>query len=301
MEPSTRLNTVAAYKQLIHLVQVLPSSIAHPLIQIVASLNLSLRSGHPAVQAMFANQWVLHQGSISPQALSRLVRDTFANRLRAQYDFYHHFNNPEKLVEMVVFTSSVQALIDRTRSRETGIVLVGPHLGNFDLLGWALAQHIPGMQVITIANPPASYRAENELRRRAGLDITPASFDALAKASERLKTGGVVVTANDRPVEDFRSALTFCGKPARLPTVHIRLALKAHAPIYVAAAFRQANQYHLEASNPIWPEPQKDHDQEIISNAERVLEVTAALIRKAPQQWCMFYPIWPEALPLASH
>ena len=297
MESQTVLNNTTGLKQLIWLVQTLPPCAAYPLIQVLASLNLALRPGHPKARAMFANQWVLHDGKINPARLRRIVRETFANRLRSQYDFYHNFNKPEKLMEMVVIGPNVQSLIDRARSKDHGIMLIGPHLGNFDLLGWVLARHIPDMQVISIANPPKSYQIENEVRRKGGLEITPASFEALAQASKRLKSGGVVVTANDRPVRDFKSPLDFCGKPASLPTAHVRLALKAQAPMFVAAAFRQADQYYLEASDPIWPVPHNNHDQEIISNAERVLEISAAFIRKAPEQWCMYYPIWADALP----
>ena len=294
MESQTVLNNTTGLKQLIWLVQTLPPRAAYPLIEILASLNLSLRANHPWVKAMFANQWVLHEGHISPKELRRLVRKTFANRLRSQYDFYHNLNRPQKRLEFITFNPQAQALIERVRASKSGVVLVGPHLGNFDLMGWALAQHLPNMQVISIANPTGSYQFENEMRRKSGLNITPASFDALLQASKRLKTGGVVITANDRPVEDFKCALSFCGKPARLPTTHVRLALRAQVPIVVVAALRQADQYFLEASDPIWPVPDQNHDWEIIANAERVLETTADFIRKAPDQWCMYHPIWPE-------
>jgi len=39
-----------------------------------------------------------------------------------------------------------------------------------------------------------------------------------------------------------------------------------------------------------------DRHQEIILNAERVLSIAEAAIRRAPQQWAMFYPVWPEML-----
>ena len=296
MESRTVLKNAAGLKLLVRLVQFLPPRAAYPLIQVLAWLNLTLRRKHPRVRAMFANQWVLHQGQIGPKELKELVRKTFANRLRAQYDFYHHLNNPQKLMEMVVFSPKIQELIDLAQTSDRGVMLVGLHLGNFDLLGWALAQQIPDMQVISVANPSTSYRVENEVRRRIGLDITPASFEALVKASRRLKSGGLVVTANDRPFEDFKNTLNFCGKPAHLPTVHIRLALKAQVPMVVVAAFRQADKYYLEASDPIRPVPDENHDHEIIFNAERVLEITADFIRKAPDQWNMYYPIWPDAV-----
>jgi hypothetical protein len=34
-----------------------------------------------------------------------------------------------------------------------------------------------------------------------------------------------------------------------------------------------------------------------LCNAERVLEVTADMIRGVPEQWTMTYPVWPEITP----
>ena len=36
--------------------------------------------------------------------------------------------------------------------------------------------------------------------------------------------------------------------------------------------------------------------QEIVSNAEAVLEVLEGVILRAPDQWAMFYPVWPDVM-----
>ena len=41
-----------------------------------------------------------------------------------------------------------------------------------------------------------------------------------------------------------------------------------------------------------------DRDEEILMNAEKVLEVAEVMIRQAPEQWSMFYPVWPDVLPM---
>ena len=74
MESRTVLKNAAGLKLLVRLVQFLPPRAAYPLIQVLAWLNLTLRRKHPRVRAMFANQWVLHQGQIGPKELKELVR-----------------------------------------------------------------------------------------------------------------------------------------------------------------------------------------------------------------------------------
>ena len=34
---------------------------------------------------------------------------------------------------------------------------------------------------------------------------------------------------------------------------------------------------------------------EILNNAQHILDITADYIRQAPEQWSMFHPVWPEA------
>lgn len=39
----------------------------------------------------------------------------------------------------------------------------------------------------------------------------------------------------------------------------------------------------------------KDRESDIVENAEKVLSFAEKFIRKYPDQWSMFYPIWPDA------
>ena len=40
----------------------------------------------------------------------------------------------------------------------------------------------------------------------------------------------------------------------------------------------------------------EDRDEELIVNAEAVLKVAEGYLKKAPEQWAMFYPVWPQVL-----
>jgi KDO2-lipid IV(A) lauroyltransferase len=43
-------------------------------------------------------------------------------------------------------------------------------------------------------------------------------------------------------------------------------------------------------------EPLPDRGAAILSNAEKVLQAAEAYIRQAPQQWSMFFPVWPDIM-----
>jgi lauroyl/myristoyl acyltransferase len=60
---------------------------------------------------------------------------------------------------------------------------------------------------------------------------------------------------------------------------------------------RKANGcYHVWASEPIPMRHYNDLVEEIVQNAETVLTVVASFIQQAPDQWAMFYPVWPETM-----
>jgi phosphatidylinositol dimannoside acyltransferase len=108
-----------------------------------------------------------------------------------------------------------------------------------------------------------------------------------------------VLTGIDRPLPngDSKYRAHFFGRLASLPVFHIRLALKHKLPIVVLGACRQPDgRYCVWASEPIAMQPDADLVQETVSNAERILAVISGYIRRAPDQWAMYYPVWPEAL-----
>ena len=53
--------------------------------------------------------------------------------------------------------------------------------------------------------------------------------------------------------------------------------------------------YLLDCSEPVEMVSAADPHDEVIHNTERVLEEGEKFIRKNPDQWSMFYPLWPEA------
>jgi KDO2-lipid IV(A) lauroyltransferase len=152
--------------------------------------------------------------------------------------------------------------------------------------------------VITFARPSEGYKWQNEIREYAGLEIAPASMGVMKDAVKRLKEGGAVVTGVDRPVPDPRYKPLFFGLPSSLPVHHITLALRADVPVVVTGVLMRPDHiYEAVVSAPIEMERFGDRDKDIICNAERVLEVTAELIRRVPQQWTMTYPVWPDIKP----
>jgi KDO2-lipid IV(A) lauroyltransferase len=252
------------------------------------------------VRAVRANQWVVHDMQISSQQLNTLVRETFRSTARSLYEFWHYYTKPESVVGLVDFEPSFFECVRRAKLGESGTLLVAPHMTNFDLVGRAVALNGLDLHILSYPQPPGGYRWQNKLRQLPGIQVTPMSIQALREASQTLRANKVVLTGVDRPLptgEDAKYRPHFFGRSAALPVYHIRLALKHNLPIVVLGGARKPDGcYRVWASDPI---PMRRHDdlvQETVQNAEAILAVVAENIRKAPEQWAMFYPVWPDIL-----
>lgn len=174
-----------------------------------------------------------------------------------------------------------------------GTVLVGPHVGNFDLAAqWIAAQGIE-IQALSLADPTAGNRMQNWLRRRRGMIVTPISVTALRSAVARLRKGGVVLTGVDRPISPNDEPVLFFDAPARLPDGHVRLALQTNARVLAASCVLEPDGcWVLHVPPPIEMERTGNREKDVRRNVRRVLEVIEYLIRLAPDQWEMYEPVW---------
>lgn len=251
------------------------------------------------VKAIRANQYVIHDKSLSKEELNELPKIVFRSAANCTFDYFHFLSRPEKLQEIVHFSPQAQHAFDRIKNNKA-TVFVCPHISNFDLMGYVLSLNDYIVQVLSYPQPVFSYKMQNQLRESLGMIVTPMTLSAFRDARKRLKNGGSILTGLDRPLpEEHQNKYqpTFFGHKANLPVTYVRMALEADAPVVVVAATSQPDgRYILESSKPIWMESFDDLETEMIHNANKVLKEGEGLIKRYYQQWAMFYPIWPEFL-----
>jgi KDO2-lipid IV(A) lauroyltransferase len=278
--------------------KVLPRKWGLGLAGMVGAFLGSRRQGE-MVQAIRANQYVIHGESLSPEALDQLPKTVFQSAARCFFDYFHHLSRPEKLQRVITIDPEAQAALERLKNQQPTVV-VCPHLSNFDLLGYALVLQGIDIQVLSFPNPNMTYKLQNRLREDTGINITPMTLSAFRQARQRLQNGGSVLTGLDRPVGDGagnKYQPKFFGHPANLPVAYVRMALEANAPVVILAATSQPDgTYRLVGSAPIWMTPDEDLETEVRANAEKVLQLAQNLILSHADQWAMFYPIWPQFL-----
>ncbi len=276
--------------------KILPQKWGLSLADSVASFLIKRKHLKP-IRATRANQWVVSGKKMNAHQLDRQTEKTIRNTARWLFDLYHHINDHKAILEKVSLSPKLIRLLDERLGGEEGTILVTPHMSNFDLAGRAIVLHGYDVQALSYPRPRGGYQYQNKLRRDAGMNITPMSFESMRAAKQRLKEGGGVVTGLDRPLKETNYYPRFFGIPAPVPTSYVRMALQTHSAVIVIAALGLPEEnYHIECADPLYMKPDPDPVKEIESNAERVLAQAENFIRAHPDQWAMTYPVWPSAL-----
>lgn len=290
------LNSKFSVKFSIQIGKNMPRRMADRLIDGISSF-LSARKRIDLTKAIRSNQFIISGGTLSDQELDQQTKQVLSHAGRCYYDLYHYYNKPEKLNSVVPWTDEFTDLVNYSK-QDQGYLVVAPHLSNFDLV---VARVVKGGftgKVLSYPNPGSGYLLQNEIRKSFGLDLVPLGDSSLdAEIVRYLKAGGVVATGVDRPIpgRKKRHLTQFFGKPSPLPLGYITTALAAAVPIIVVAAFmRPDGSYGLRISKPIQMQKYKNKLEDIIRNAERVLLQIEEYIKLVPEQWLMYYPVWPD-------
>jgi lauroyl/myristoyl acyltransferase len=254
----------------------------------------------PAVyQVVHANLRQVLGPDTSPEALDQVTRRVFYNFIRNYIDLFRALRLPqEELATLVELSPESEAIARSFANMQRGTVLVSLHLGNFDLAGQVLANRAPAFQVISLPDPPPGFQWLNEVRHRSGAKITPLSSTALREAIGLLRSGGVVCVAGDRPVSELDRPVPFFGRPARVPSGHVRLTLQTGADLVIAhSIFSQETQKHVvHLAPPLEMIRTGNRKEDVWLNMRQVLDALEEVIRRCPEQWYMFVPVWPELL-----
>ena len=273
-----------------------PPWLGYPVARFIANW-LASQPESKLVKAVRANQWVVAGGKPTKKDLDGAVHTVIQNIACSIYELYHYRRKPEVIRQWFVFEPSFQAILERPKFAQRGLILAGLHLSGFDLaLQWACSNILDPL-ILTLPELGGVHKLEFEFRRKMGLNLVHSSAVGLRQSIRYLQQGGMVVTGIDRPMEGFQTQPRFFGRPASLPNHHIFLSLKTQAPLrIVVCRLEEDGKYHISTSAPIEMDIYPDRAKTLFHNTEKVLTAAEHFIRQDPQQWSATLPIWPETL-----
>ncbi len=188
--------------------------------------------------------------------------------------------------------------LDRALEQGPGCILLGSHLGSFEVLRVLALHHTdrPIKVVMETAQTPEIDRVLEDLSPRIKDSVIPlGSPGALLRVQESLQAGAMVGFLGDRMVSPNRALpVPFFGEPAHFPTGPLYIALRLKIPVILFfGIYRGGNRYdvHFEpflAPTSISEEGEPDLPRELGRYVSR-LETYA---RQYPYNWFNFYDFW---------
>jgi lauroyl/myristoyl acyltransferase len=224
-----------------------------------------------------------------------LARRAFRNYGKYLIDMLRQSDRQLKEVERGLVVHGLEHL-DAGRANGRGLVLVGGHLGNFDI-GGALIGRLgyPAYIITETLHPPRWNALVQETRRECGTRVIDAAASAreLLQVLRRNEVLGILV---DRPTHREGSGVPvqFFGAWTRVPAGPATLALRTGAGVVAACVVRAGRHYEVHVSPPLRVERTRDLQADIQSLSQQVMNALGVFIRQYPDQWFMFRPMWPE-------
>jgi uncharacterized protein len=182
-----------------------------------------------------------------------------------------------------------------------GVLILTPHLGNWEFGGPLLSREGVRLQVITLAEPGDGF---TDLRRasraRWNIETIVIRNDPFAflDVIRRLEEGATVALLVDRPPEPTAVEVTLFGRPFAASIAAAELARAsgcALVPVYLP---RRGNVYEAHVLPPIPYERAKLRDRAARQElTQRIIQAFEPVIADHLDQWYHFVPVWPRRVP----
>ena len=177
-----------------------------------------------------------------------------------------------------------------------GVLLVTPHLGNWELGTVLLKREGVRPLVLTAPEPGGRFtELRAAARARQGVDTLVVGEDpfAFVEVIRRLQEGGMVALLLDRPPEATGVPVEFFGRPFHASVAAAELARASGAAVLPVYIVRDGRDYRAHALEPV------DYDRRDLGSREeriaftgRILRAFEPAVRQFPDQWFHFVPVW---------
>jgi KDO2-lipid IV(A) lauroyltransferase len=186
-----------------------------------------------------------------------------------------------------------QLIVADALSEGKGCVMVGGHIGNWELLSHAYSR--AGLPLTAIAKPlydPRLTALADRARRQFGTKILWHGDPAVGKDMLRVfKRGEILGLLIDQDTRVQGTFVPFFGRPAYTPIAAAALALRFGAPIILSWSHRYHDgiEVHVER-HAFTPTGNTEEDvRELTAQLTKKLEKA---IRKVPAQWVWLHKRW---------
>jgi lauroyl/myristoyl acyltransferase len=247
-----------------------------------------------ARRGVMANMRQVMGPEASEREIRREAREVFRNATRYYADLLHlpHLDL-EKFYQEQLDLEGTEYLKAAQESGR-GAVVVSAHFGSPEMAVQGLAA--AGFTLFALTEPlkpKAMSDFIHWLRSQHGHQFRTVSFGGVKEAVQRLRKGGIVALMLDRDVGGTGVPMEFCGRETKIPLGAVDLALRTGADLIPAWAWRIDHyRFHARIGPPLEIVRTGNFDQDVRSNARRLLALFEGHLKAYPGQWAVLEPIW---------
>jgi lauroyl/myristoyl acyltransferase len=183
-----------------------------------------------------------------------------------------------------------------------GAILALPHVGSWEFGGAFLAtQDMPMTSVMERIEPPELFDFFVAQRAAMGLTMVPLDGSSGSSVISTLRRGGLVGLLSDRDLPGTGVEVEFFGETTTMPPGPATLALRTGAQLMTAAVYSGPGADHRAIVEPPLDTTRQGSLRSDVSRlTQQIATRFEGLIRRAPEQWHVFQPLWLSDRPVPA-
>jgi KDO2-lipid IV(A) lauroyltransferase len=199
---------------------------------------------------------------------------------------------PRRLARVVDFQGEEN--LRAAMKQGKGAVYVTGHIGNWELMGHAVATRFP----LSVVAAPIEPEQVNDMivSLRAGMGVRtilrgrPGASRELVRIFKENRILGLLI---DQDTDVESAFVDFMGRPAWSPTAAASMAIKFGAPvIYGYIRRNRDNRHTITIEGPLDLVNTGDIKQDVVTNTALLTKKIEASIRNNPEQWVWMHRRW---------
>lgn len=248
---------------------------------------------------LYLNLEVAFGDELNERELRLLRRKIFSNfaAFVADYLWLPKINRDN--IEEFLTPESLERYADLRRlAEERGpVIYLTAHLGNWEMGGVAASLLGMPLTVLVDAHPSRLVTRFFDARREEkGMTVVPVT--AFQKVFRAIRRRRLVAIVGDRPVTGQGMLADFFGRQALVPDGHALLARRFGASIVPGfLVMTPEGRYELIVEDVVEPRVTENEEADVRDCVERCLRVFERYIRRYPEQWYVFRPVWGRRSP----
>lgn len=177
-----------------------------------------------------------------------------------------------------------QQHIEALREQGNGVIIILPHMGNWEVIGLYLAKHFPCTSLYKPTEEAAYNSIVESARSRTGATLVPTNKKGVLAVVKALKAGGITCILPDQIPEDSNSTVfaPFFGEQAATMTLIPNLLQRGNIKA-VAAFAKRCEQGGYEII--IQPVDDAIYSEDTVQSAAAMNSCIEKLIALAPAQY----------------